>query len=343
MKCPEKEQLMLFVDGELDSVESSEVKSHLEVCESCRREAEEFRLDLKTEAMLRDKISSAFEKRSVINKIMEAVKAEPRIAVSKNTSSSQWFNWFFKFMVPALAIAIALFMFFLGSSSSQAPSKYTGKAYRISVMANNNESLVDGQPYASTESFDVSAESFKKLDGSFIVNVVTPSQFYTIGIDGKTDMSFDLASMTPIFNDCNAKISMLNGEKAKIKINDDLFELSIKNAFNNIKVVEPKPIEQKPVEHKEVKIETTEKSKNVKEELEVVASPTEVISEPVEEPEKIVPEEEIEWETSNTPVNYSEETLTQEPTSGISIIDTASDYGEEEASSPFSERKLGGL
>ena len=144
MKCPEKEQLMLFVDGELDFAESSEIKSHLEVCETCRHEAEEFRLDLKTEAMLRDKITAGFEKRSVSNKIMEAVKAEPRVAASKNTSSL-WLNWFFKFMVPAIAIAIALFMFFLGSSSSQSPAKYTGKAYRVSAMANNNESLVDGK------------------------------------------------------------------------------------------------------------------------------------------------------------------------------------------------------
>ena len=338
MKCPEKEQLMLFVDGELDSAESSEIKAHLDVCETCRHEADEFRLDLKTEALLREKITSSFEKRSVSNKIMEAVKAEPKIAGSKNTSSSLWINWFFKFMVPALAIAIALFMFFLGSSSSQSPAKYTGKAYRISVMANSNESLVDGQPYTSTESFDVSAESFKKLEGNFIVNVVTPSQFYTIGVEGKTNMSFDLVTMKPVFDDCNAKINMLHGERAMLKINGESYELNAKKPFNNIKVVEPKPVEIEEAKAKSVAVEEkTEKP------LETVASPTEVITISVEENKKPDSDKEKEQEISNKSINYSEESLTQEPSSGISIIDTASEYGEEEASSPFSERKLGGL
>ena len=337
MKCPEKEQLMLFVDGELDPVESNEIKSHLAVCESCRHEAEEFRLDLKTEALLREKVTSAFEKRSVSNKIMEAVKAEPRIAASKNTSTSSsfWLNWFFKFMVPALAIAIALFMFFSGSSS-QAPAKYTGNAYRISAMANNNESLVDGKIQTSTNSFDVSAESFKKLEGSFIVNVVTPTQFYSIEVDGKTDMGFDLSTMTPVFKDCRAKISMLNGGSAKLKINGNSFDLNTKNIFNNISEITPKPLEINETKIKSVKVE--EKAEKV---LETVASPTEVIKVTIEENNNS--DNEKENEISEQIVNNSEESLTQEPSSGISIIDTTSDYGEEEASSPFSERKLGGL
>lgn len=334
MKCPEKEQLMLFVDGELDALESSEVKSHLEVCESCRREAEEFRLDLKTEAMLRDKITSSFEKRSVSNKIMEAVKAEPRIAGAKNTSSSLWLNWFFKFMVPALAIAIALFMFFLGSSSSQSPAKYTGKAYRISVMANNNESFVDGKAYTSTESFDVTAESFKKLDGSFIVNVVTPTQFYSIGVEGKANMSFDLATMKPVFDDCSAKITMLQGESANLKINGESFGLNIKNPFDNTKEVEQKAL----IEGKTKK--STEVADKAENKLEAIASPTEIT---VTVEEKNISESDKVKENSSQEINNSEESLTQEPSSGISIIDTASDYGEDDASSPFSERKLGGL
>ena len=46
MNCPDKEQLMLYVDGELDTTESSEIKSHLETCENCRHEVEEFRMDI---------------------------------------------------------------------------------------------------------------------------------------------------------------------------------------------------------------------------------------------------------------------------------------------------------
>lgn len=338
MKCPEKEQLMLFVDGELNPLESSEIESHLAVCESCRHEVEEFRLDLKTEAMLRDKVSSAFEKRSVSNKIMEAVKAEPRIVASKNTSisSSLWLKLLFKFMVPALAIAIALFMFFSGSSS-QAPVKYSGKAYRISAMANNNESLVDGEIYPSTGSFDVSAESFKKLEGSFIVNVVTPTQLYSIGVDGKANMSFDLSTMTPVFEECKAKISLLQGNSAQLKINGNSFGLNHKNIFNNLNEVEPKSLEIIETKPKPVKIE--EKTEKVL--VETLASPTEVIEANFEENKNSTEKEEK--EISDQSENNSEESLTTEPSSGISIIDTTSDYDEEEASSPFSERKLGGL
>jgi len=338
MKCPEKEQLMLFVDGELNPLESSEIESHLAVCESCRHEAEEFSLDLKTEAMLRDKVSSAFEKRSVSNKIMKAVKAEPRIVASKNTSisSSLWLKLLFKFMVPALAIAIALFMFFSGSSS-QAPVKYSGKAYRISAMANNNESLVDGKIYPSTGSFDVSAESFKKLEGSFIVNVVTPTQLYSIGVDGKANMSFDLSTMTPVFEECKAKISLLQGNSAQLKINGNSFGLNHKNIFNNLNEVEPKSLEIIETKPKPVKIE--EKTEKVL--VETLASPTEVIEANFEENKNSTEKEEK--EISDQSENNSEESLTTEPSSGISIIDTTSDYDEEEASSPFSERKLGGL
>ena len=351
MKCPEKEQLMLFVDGELNPLESSEIESHLAVCESCRHEVEEFRLDLKTEAMLRDKVSSAFEKRSVSNKIMEAVKAEPRIVASKNTSisSSLWLKLLFKFMVPALAIAIALFMFFSGSSS-QAPVKYSGKAYRISAMANNNESLVDGKIYPSTGSFDVSAESFKKLEGSFIVNVVTPTQLYSIGVDGKANMSFDLSTMTPVFEECKAKISLLQGNSAQLKINGNSFGLNHKNIFNNLNEVEPESLEIKETNKKPVKIE--EKVEKVL--VETLVSPTEDIKVSIEENNNSIVEEanveqtknsteKEETEISDQSENNSEESLTTEPSSGISIIDTTSDYDEEEASSPFSERKLGGL
>ncbi|MBQ2592218.1 MAG: zf-HC2 domain-containing protein [Candidatus Riflebacteria bacterium] len=338
MKCPEKEQLMLFVDGELDPIESNEIRSHLAVCENCRHEVEDFRLDLKAEALLREKVSSAFEKRSVSNKIMEAIKAEPRIAASKNTStsSSLWLNWFFKFMVPALAIAIALFMFFTGSSS-QAPAKYTGRVYRISAMANNNESLVDGKIYTSKDSFDVSAESFKKLDGSFIVNVVTSTQFYTIGVEGKTDLSFDLTTMTPVFEDCKAKIFMLRGETAKLKINGNSFDLNSKNTFNNINEIAPRSLEINEKEPKPVKVE--EKVEKVSE---TVATPTEVINVTIEENNNSNVVEEKD-DSEQQVVKNSEESLTTESSSGISIIDTTSDYGEEEASSPFSERKLGGL
>ncbi len=323
MKCPDKEQLMLYVDGELGPAESSEIKSHIAVCKDCQSEIEGFRFDVETEALLREKITSGFKKRSVSKKIMAAVMAEPKPVQNKKSSPAFPLAWFLKLLVPALAIAIALFIFFLGSSSSQAPVKYTGKAYRVSVMANNKESFVDGQLYVANDSFKISEDSLKKLDGSFMVNVVTTNKVYSINVDGKTGLTFDTETMMPVFEDCNANITMLDGDETKLKINGDIIRLTPKKPY--IKKVK----EEKVVVPEEIQI-TTEKS-------DLVATLSKSVEEkPIEAVKESKEEENIEVESSNISIN-DEETLTQEATSGISIIGT--DYENEgNVVSPFSER-----
>ncbi len=323
MKCPDKEQLMLYVDGELDATQSSEIKSHIAVCKDCQSEVEGFHLDVETEALLREKISSGFKKRSVSKKIMAAVMAEPKPVQNKKSSSAYPLAWFLKFLVPALAIAIALFIFFLGSSS-QAPVKYTGKAYRVSVMANNKESFVDGQLYVANDSFKISEESLKKLDGSFIVNVVTTNKIYSINVDGKTDLTFDTVTMMPVFKDCNANISILDGDEARLNINGDVVRLTSKNPYN------------KKVKEEKVKVPEEEK-KIAPEKSDLVTTLSAKVEEkPIESVKESKEEENINVESSDISIN-NEETLTQEATSGINIIDT--DYEDEgNVVSPFSDR-----
>ena len=323
MKCPDKEQLMLYVDGELDATESSEIKSHIAVCKDCQSEIEGFRFDVETEALLREKITSGFKKRSVSKKIMAAVMAEPKPVQNVKSSPAFPLAWFLKLLVPALAIAIALFIFFLGSSSSKSPAMYNGKAYRVSVMANNKESFVDGQLYTKTDSFKISEETLKKLDGSFVVNVVTTNKIYSLNVEGKTDLTFDTTTMMPVFKDCKANISILSGDEVKVKINDDLIKVSPKKPY--IKLA------------KEDKVEVSEERKATPEKTDLVASISKNVEEkPINSVNENIEKENTEIKSSKITIN-DEETLTQEPTSGISIIDT--DYEVDgNVVSPFSER-----
>ena len=150
MRCIDKEQLMFFVEGEADNKAVSEIQAHLQVCGKCRHEVESLRLVLNDEYILRNKINNIYAKHTFNKKIMSAVLAEPRPKQVKNSFS--WLNnWFVKFMVPALAIAFALFVI-LSGSPSQIPQKYIGNQYRVSVMASNsnNESFIDGELYTTT-------------------------------------------------------------------------------------------------------------------------------------------------------------------------------------------------
>ena len=334
MNCPDKEQLMLYVDGELDATESAEIKAHLHTCSNCQHEVELFQSDLETEALLRNKVNQAFQKRTVNKQIMTAIMAEPKPkAVKSNNVQTWWSSWLVKLMVPALAIAIALFVF-LSGSPSQAPQNYNGKVYRISVLANNNqaECFVDGSLYTATNSFDVTAESFKKLEGNFLVNVVTVNELYSFNIDGKTSISFDLASMTPIFEDCKANISIINSDSANVKINGE-----------KIKITRSKPFEAKVIEKEPAKTDIEVKKEEPKTQEEPVAT----LSVKIETNEEIsiASETQVEsLEETNLPeiTGFGDESLTQEQIDDISVIDSSSAIEEEkgESASPFAGKKI---
>lgn len=340
MKCPDKEQLMLYVDGELDSVNAAKVRAHLHDCDNCRHEAEVFLADLETESLLRKKVNTAFKKRSVSHKIMSAVMAEPRpttvaTSTNKSTKASLWTSWLIKLMVPALAIAITLFIVLGGSPSQQSPEIYRGNTYRISVLANNqNDCYVDGELYKNTRSFDVNAESFKKLEGSFLVNVVTPSEFYSVNIDGKTNLTFDLASMTPVFDDCEAKISIVNGAYASARINGKLFNITKDTPF------ELKKVEKKEIAKVLIATDTLIASEPIKPsvkliEEEPIATNSEKIETNQNNDSEIIEEEIIESNDTEITGYGDIDNLTQGQIDVISIEELATGSISEEQVSPF--------
>ena len=330
MNCPEKEQLMLYVEGELNSTEVAEIKAHLASCSNCQHEVELLKSELASESLIRDKVNIAFKKRSVASNIMKAVMAEPK-PVKTTKTSSFWSGWLVKLMVPALALAIALFVL-LSGSPSQMPQKYNEKAYRVSVFANNDEvpCYVDGEAYVANKSFNIDAESLKKLDGNFLVNVVTANEIYSLKVEGKTSLGFDVTSMTPVFEDCKAKISMNNGRLANVRVNGSKYEVNLSNPYE-LKIEEKEKIDSK-VESKQSKIEEP-----VKEEKVEVATITENIQ---EKEEASLAAEDNHPVTDNEAVEAAEigeEILTQNENDDITINSSDSLDVETSGNSPFSE------
>lgn len=217
MKCPDKEQLMLYVDHELDAKDSSIVKAHLAVCKNCKQEVALLAEELDFEGLLKNKVNISFQKHSVSNKIMEKIKKEPR-PVKESDSPVWWNNLWIRILVPAFALAVALFVLFFGSPS-QTSKAFKGQIYKVSIMANNSEEdcFVNGEHYSGT--FVLKPETFKSLAGNFSVNIVTPSSSYTLNIDGKTNIRFDSLKMLPVFEDCKANITLNTDEEVKIIIN----------------------------------------------------------------------------------------------------------------------------
>lgn len=335
MNCPDKEQLMLYVDGELDTTSTAEIKTHLHTCNTCRHEVELFEADLQTESLLRNKVNLAFQKRTQNKQIMKAIMAEPRPkSVNSTNKTSFWSKWLVRLMVPALAIAIALFVLLTGSPS-QSPETFKGNAYRISIMANNdqNKCFVDGELYTAKNSFEVTADSFKKLEGDFLVNVVTVNDLYSFNVNGKTSLSFDLTTMTPVFNDCKANITLVNGESATAKINGKRINIS---KFNPVELADKK--ESDSIKPSSVENTKTEEKPKAKVEVKVIATPTVKLDDTKEQvASETQNNEEQEMEAKAVEITgFGAENLTQEQIDDISLIGSPSEDVPNEPKSPFS-------
>ncbi len=319
MKCPDVEQLMLFVDGELTASEAAAVKNHIATCKSCQHEVKEFQADLETEALLRNKVNNSFAKHQISNKIMNAVKSEPKHN-KKASTSTVWTNWLVRLLVPAFAMAVVLFMLFSGTTTPENPTIYQGKVFKVSVFTNKAESFVDNNHVEANKAFNLEPMAIKKLDGEFLVNVVSNSKTYSLIVDGKTEIKFDEDSMDLVFDSCSANITLVNGNPVNAMVNGKKMNIT------KDKAVMLKPEEVKQVEEKSITVETKAKTKPVEEKQKV--------EEPVASASEEIPtENEI----------CEEETLTTSATGDITILDISGEGDAEEGHSPFEDSQLGGL
>lgn len=319
MKCPDVEQLMLFVDGELTASEAASVKSHIATCKSCQHEVKEFQADLETEALLRNKVNNSFAKHQISNKIMNAVKAEPKHN-KKASTSTVWTNWLVRLLVPALAMAVVFLMFFSGTTTPENPVIYQGKVFKVSVFTNKAESFVDNNNVEANKAFNLEPMMIKKLDGEFLVNVVSNSKTYSLIVEGKTEIKFDEDSMGLVFDNCSANITLVNGNPVNAMING-----------KNLNITKDKAVLLKPEENKPVE----EKSKTAE---------TKIQTKPAEEQKKDEePSSGISEEIAIDTENVEEESLTTSATGDITILDISGERDAEEGHSPFEDSQLGGM
>ena len=319
MKCPDVEQLMLFVDGELTASEATVVRSHIATCKSCQHEVKEFQADLETEALLRNKVNNSFAKHEISSKIMTAVKAEPKHC-KKSSNTSVWSNWLVRLLVPAFAMAIVLFMLFSGTTKTENPVIYQGKVFKVSVFTNNSESFVDSVKAEGNKAFNLEPMTIKKIDGDFLVNVVSNSKNYSLVVEGKTEIKFDENLMELVFDNCNANITLVNGNPIKVNVNGQ-----------KINITKEKGILLKPEVEKEISV-IPEKPKAVIEEKPVQVEKEEVVAS--SSPEVLHIESVI----------VEEESLTTSGTGDITILDISGEGEDvEESHSPFEDSQLGGM
>lgn len=323
MKCPDVEQLMLFVDGELTPSEAAEVRNHIASCKSCQHEVREFQADLETEALLRKKVNNSFAKHQISNKIMTAIKAEPK-HTKKTAGSSVLTNWLVRLLVPALAIAVVLLMFFSGTTTNEAPAVYQGRVYKVSVFTNNSESFIDNKTAEANQAFTLEPLSIKKLEGNFLVNVVSDSKNYSLILDGKTDIKFDSETMNLVFDNCDADISLVNGTNTPLIING-----------KKINIVKEKPIQMKKAS---VKKTADEKAKPVEISVDVKTVKTE------NKVKTVVAQQKVETINNSDTDISEEESLTTSSTSDITNIEILGEGGEiDEGRSPFEDQQVNGL
>lgn len=370
MNCPEQEQLMLYLDNELSVSEIAEIKAHVATCPKCQRELANFKSNLETETLLRKKVNLSLARRNLSQKIMGAVMAEPKHNKKLGHSSSSLLSkWVVKLLVPAMALTIVLF--FLFKSNAPSPIKFDGKAYRVSVFTSSADSFVNGKPAEANHSFNIEANKFQKIDGTFLVNVVSSASQFSLLVEGKTDISFDKDNMIPVFRDCFAKINIVNGVSAKINVNGKIENLTSDRHIDLLPFGKGEDATQIPKAQKtESKLPAVPlekvKSKEIVKIKEKADMDTEIATsdKPLmkaetpsqslvnsissDEREEAVAEvtshaeENPEREVAENPTIHLEEGLTTSSTGAISIMDTASESRLDEWSNPFADPYSGG-
>lgn len=323
MKCPEKQNLMLFTEGELDSNEISVIQSHLLTCEKCQKEYEAFKSELELESELKEKLNNSFKKHSVANKITATIKTIP--TPKKNQEGFGFNNWLIKLLVPSFALVLVLFL--MNSGSEPITKDITGNLRVVSISASNSSCYVDGKIVSDYKSdcFDLMPSEMRKLEGKFAIDVLSDTSPYTLEFDGSAEISYDKLKMVPVFNDCKANIALLKGDSANVIINGKLSKIDNDTANDVIKeAVTPKQIKMELVASETITIKKkNDETPNKKE------SPT------YYENESKAVEEDFTVD--------SEEALTSSESGDISIIDGPFDGYSDKVSSPFEDQQLGGL
>jgi len=211
-KCPEKEILMTFADGELDKSELAEIAAHLKTCQTCAREVSGMSED---DNLLREGVNNVFTRHRVNERIMNQIRSNPVVEAAP-VKKPFWQ----RILLPALAIGLILLAAIM---MIPAERKYHGTVDSISFQALNTGATVDGMTVAADRVFPLSSCCAHQLNGDFlfVARRQSPAEFRMQGI---ATVKFENA--VPTFEEADIELDLVNGEGLQIIVNGEKVELS---------------------------------------------------------------------------------------------------------------------
>lgn len=147
MKCIEIEKnIDLLLDDEANLLQKQEIKTHLEICDSCQTKFEALQ---KTKALLKEQ-PAILPSNSFDNRMLQAFENKLN---AKPTPKENWFAKFFAIPKPAFALMLALFAigvglaFLFGRMSVSSPQPIISNvAKNTEKEAKPNEKMVEISP-----------------------------------------------------------------------------------------------------------------------------------------------------------------------------------------------------
>ena len=203
-KCPEKEKLSLFVDGELEKTELVELDAHIKSCDLCRKEIAAMTGE---EKILREGIDEIFAGHRVAARIMDDIRKNS--VINKPVSMGWWRTWF---LLPALAVALIAVAFLVMPEDKH--------RFHTSIMfhALAADSTVDGIRVQPDQPFELADAAFMTLKGKFLFSVAGKhhSEFVIYGqaLAGISE------EKTPEFKNADFELSLVRGKYVKITVNE---------------------------------------------------------------------------------------------------------------------------
>lgn len=214
-KCPEKEILFAFLDGELSSEELARIQAHLKSCAACAAELKQMSYD---DQALRQGIDELFARHRVNDKIMAELKKTPAPQPIKKASASDWWQ---RALFPALALGLLFLAIVLMIPESR---RFHGSVNAVSFHALNNASTVNATLVRPDQKFNLSQCCTHELKGHFLFTTMTenPAEFV---MRGNAMVSISDQALA-VFSEASLEVDLVKGSEANIVVNGKNVSLS---------------------------------------------------------------------------------------------------------------------
>lgn len=312
-KCPEKEILMAYVDGELEGEELAGLRAHLNDCKSCSEEVSACAADA---AVIKAGFDELFSRHRVSEKIMSQVRKTVPAAVEVVAARPAVPLWK-RLLIPALGLTLLFVALML---MWPANSRYHGTQNSISYHALNDNSTVNGVVVSREQMFTVKPCEKQLLSGIFLFSSLeSPSE---ISMQGSAMISVSDNCVLQL-TDARVELNLMKGSGFQLVVNDEnVFLRAGSVTYKNFALPEPVATETAAIASEAI----------------VVASSAAITSVVASETAAVM----IASHVHNEAVAIASETVnasTAVPVSAIEINEPAS--GVEPITNPFVDKPLG--